>query len=397
MVTTAMRVAVATLCMGVATAMAQPSMHEGHHHGQASAARPDLGASATFDAQGILWAAYKQGGQVMIRRSGDAGRSWSDAQPVNAAPEAVSADGDARPKVAAGARGEIYVTWTQPLAKPYTGNIRFARSLDGGRTFAEPVTVHTDRREITHRFDAIAVNAEGQVFIAWIDKRDLVDSGQKPGTYRGAALYYAVSDDSGATFRGDFRAAEHICECCRIALSPQADGSVLAFWRHVFDPNVRDHAIARLGADGRTTDMRRATFDDWQVDACPHHGPSLALDAQGTVHAVWFTGAPGKEGVYYGRLGANAVEGQRRIGGDAAEHADIAAGGQRVALAWREFDGTRSNLRAMRSDDAGRTWRETTLGASEGASDHPKIVARGGDFFVFWNRRDHPLEVIPLP
>mgnify|MGYP003344883948 CR=1 FL=1 len=45
-------------------------------------------------------------------------------------------------------------------------------------------------------------------------------------SYRGAALYYAVSSDAGATFAGDFKAADHTCECCRIALAPAAGGGV---------------------------------------------------------------------------------------------------------------------------------------------------------------------------
>ena len=41
--------------------------------------------------------------------------------------EAIAAEGDSRPKIATGPHDEIYVTWTKPFAKPYTGEIRFAR------------------------------------------------------------------------------------------------------------------------------------------------------------------------------------------------------------------------------------------------------------------------------
>ncbi|HEX4943102.1 MAG TPA: sialidase family protein [Usitatibacteraceae bacterium] len=378
--------------LGCGFALAVAAQHEGHGAAKGGGSRPELGASAAFDSRGQLWAVYKEGGHVMLRRSPDQGRTWAPARAVNAKPEPVAADGDARPKLAVGPAGDIYVTWTQPLARPYTGFIRFARSVDGGDTFAEPLTVHADRQEITHRFDAIAVTPDAKVFIAWIDKRDRTDEG-----FRGASLYYAVSDDRGASFRGDYRAAQHSCECCRIALVPQDDGSVLALWRHVFEPNVRDHAWARLGADGAAGEVRRATFDDWRIDACPHHGPSLAIDAAGRRHAVWFSGAPGKEGVFYGRLGERGPEGKRRVGGDAAEHADIAVAGTRVAIAWKEFDGQRSTLRALRSDDAGGTWREVSLASSGGPTDQPKVLARGETFHVLWNARDEPLRVVALP
>ena len=373
--------------------------HGDHRHAPAAKVRIDLGASAAFDARsGDLWAVYKQGDHVMLTRSADAGRTWSEAQPVNPKPEKVAADGDARPKIALGSEGEIYVTWTTPLSKPYTGNVRFARSVDAGETFSEPVTVNADRQEITHRFDALAVDREGRIFVAWIDKRDLVAAkAAGNGAYRGAAVYYAVSDDRGASFRGDYKLADHSCECCRIGLYAAADGGVLAMWRHVFEPNVRDHALARIDASGAAGPVRRVTFDDWRIDACPHHGPSVVGDAKGTLHAVWFTAGDRHSGVYYGRLGEGAVDGLRRLGGDAAAHADIAAAGDRVAVAWKEFDGQRTQLRAMVSDDGGRTWREHRLAATDGASGQPMVLEHEGRFHVFWHTRQAPLSVTAIP
>lgn len=365
---------------------AAPLAHAQHTHGKPGVSRVELGASAAFDANGALWAVYKEGGQVVLRRSADAGASWAAAQAVNPASEAIEASSDSRPKIAVGTAGEIYVSWTRALSKFHTGEVRFARSIDGGKTFSEPLTVHSDRQETTHRFDTLAVNREGKVFVAWIDARD-----GRP------SLYFAVSSDRGATFPRDQLAATSSCECCRLALAPLEDGSVAAMWRDVFEPDIRDHALVRLGADGVPGAVRRATFDDWHTSACPHHGPSLAKDGAGRLHAVWYSATPGKEGVYYGRLRDGAVDGQRRVGGQTAEHADIAASGKRVAIAWKEFDGTRSRLRAMRSDDGGLTWRDTDLAASDGPSGQPLVLVRDGVFHVFWNTADKPLLVVPLP
>ena len=143
--------------------------------------------------------------------------------------------------------------------------------------------------------------------------------------------------------------------------------------------------------------MRRATFDDWRVDVCPHHGPSLARNAAGRLHAVWFRQSTKNSGVFYGRLREGGVEWQRRIGGQTAEHADLAVTGNRVALAWKEFDGERSRLRAMISDDGGEHWREHALAVTAGASDQPRVLVRAGAFYVFWNTRREPLLTVPLP
>jgi hypothetical protein len=358
----------------------------------------ELGALATVDAKGILWAAHKEGAHVVVSRSDNLGRSWSKPVRVTVEAEGTDSGADARPKVATGKDGDVYVTWTRPLGKPFTGEIRFSRSVDGGQSFSAPITVHADRQQIGHRFDAIAVNRSGQIFIAWIDKRDVSAAGAaKARDYRGAAVYFAVSDDRGASFRGDYKLADHVCECCRLALLPQEDGSVLALWRHVFEPNIRDHALAAMYADGRAGALRRATIDDWRVDACPHHGPSLAQDAQDRLHAVWFSQAPGHAGVFYGRLRADGVDAERRVGGEAAEHADLAVAGKRVAVAWKEFDGERSQLRAMVSEDGGDTWQEHRLAATSGASDQPRVLVWQDRFYVFWNTRNEPLSVKEIP
>jgi hypothetical protein len=393
-----------TLLCGALAALLLPGIHaQSHQHqGGASAAeraaQAELGAAAIFDPQGRLWVVHQHAGNLVVRHSADRGRTWSQPVPVGPGPEATDTGGDARPKIALGPAGEIYITWTRPMTKPYTGEIRFSRSLDRGKTFLGPVTVHRDRQEITHRFDAITVNPQGQIFVAWIDKRDGVAAAKASGpSYRGAAVYFAVSDDRGATFRGDFKLADHSCECCRIALVPHRDGTVSALWRHIFAPNIRDHAMARLLPDGKPGEVRRATFEDWHVDACPHHGPSLAEDGTGRLHAVWFSLAPESTGVFYGRLTQGGVEGLRRVGRETAEHADLAVKGDQVAVAWKEFDGERSLLRGMMSKDGGENWQEHELASTGGASDQPRVVTFQDRFHVLWNTRNEPLSVIAFP
>ena len=387
----------------LAAALLQPGIaaDAAHQHGAAkgsdAAAQVELGAQAVFDARGILWAVHKVSGHIAVSRSEDRGASWSNPVLVTRTPEPTDPGGDARPKIALGPDGEIFLTWTKPLAAPYTGEIRFCRSLDGGRTFSTPVVVHRDRREITHRFDTLAVTPDGRVFVAWIDKRDLIAAGNDPKAYRGAALYFAVSNDRGASFRGDFKAADHACECCRIALLPRPDGSVTAMWRHIFPPNVRDHAIAELRADGKAGAIRRVTFDDWRIDACPHHGPAFEADTAGRLHAVWFSAAPNRRGLFQGQLGHDKVEGQRRLGASTAGHGDLATHGERVVVAWKEFTDGRSRLMASISEDGGRTWREVGLASASGPADHPRVLCSAGRFFVFWNTREKPLHVVPVP
>ncbi|HJV24257.1 MAG TPA: sialidase family protein [Aromatoleum sp.] len=356
-----------------------------HIHGKSGGevAKAELGTSAAFASDGTLYAVSKDGQHVLLHHSRDDGASWEPPVAVNAVPEAISADGENRPKLAFAPDGGVLVSWTHPLTKPYTGEIRLARA-DDGKHFAAPITVHSDRQEITHRFETLAVTGKGQVLVAWIDKRDLETAQAAKRAYRGGAIYAAISDDGGRTFRAEFKLADHSCECCRIGVANDVDGRPLVMWRHVFEPNERDHALVKLGPDGMPGKVQRATFDHWRIDACPHHGPSLAVSLTGVRHAVWFNEKGGEGRVFYGRLVDGQVEGQRPVGGERAAHADIAASGGRVAIVWKEFDGLRTNLRAEVSDDDGVSFRAVALASTEGTSDQPRVIRRGDDLFAFW-------------
>ncbi len=377
--------AIAASAFVVASAAAADLQPTPHMHGAAAAmpARPELGTSAAFAPDGALYAVTKEGRHVLLHRSADDGRSWEAPVVVNAEPEQISADGENRPKLAFDADGAALVSWTRPLAKRFTGEIRFARASDR-RQFTAPVTVHRDRQEITHRFESLAVTGAGKVVLAWIDKRDLELAQAANRDYRGAAIYAAVSDDGGRSFRAEQKIADHSCECCRIAIAGDTDGLPLLMWRHVFEPNERDHALVKLGADGVPGQDVRATFDRWRIDACPHHGPSLTVTPDGTRHAVWFNEKDGEGRVFYGRLNDGRVEGQRALGGEQAAHADIANAGQRVGIVWKEFDGERTRLQAEISADGGTSFSTRTLAATGGASDQPRVIRRGERLFAFW-------------
>jgi len=356
------------------------------------AERPQLGSSAAFSSDGVLHAVVKEGEHVVLYRSADAGASWGSAQLVNSVPEPISADGENRPKIAFAGDGAVLVSWTRSLAKRFSGEIRFARAAAGG-AFSPPITVHQDRSEITHRFDSMLVTRSGQVVIAWIDKRDLEEAravGRED--YKGAAIYAAVSHDGGRSFEPERKVADHSCECCRIALAEDEHGRPLALWRHVFEPNERDHALAVLGNDDSPLRFERATFDRWRIDACPHHGPSLVVAADGTRHAVWFNEREGEGRVFYGRLADGRVEGQRTVGGQRAAHADIALAGARIAVVWKEFDGERTRLLAELSDDGGHSFHTQVLASTAGASDQPRVLSQGDALFVFWRTADEGMK-----
>jgi YD repeat-containing protein len=346
---------------------------------------PTLAIGAAFAPSGELWVVeLDEQGRLTAQTSADEGRHWSAPRVLERGADALSADGENRPKIAFGPKGDVVVSYTQPLAKPYTGQIRMLRSSDGGRTFSAPFTVHADRQLITHRFESIGFDAKGVLHTLWIDKRELEAAASKQD-YRGAAIYRNESRDGGASFGPDLKLADHSCECCRIALAPSPDGSLAAMWRHVYAPNERDHAFAVLGSPVKAEPVR-ASMDRWAVDACPHHGPGLAPSAGGGYHAVWFGERSGAAAVRYGRLDPEGrpLGETRALPDEGAEHADLISAGAKLAIVWRSYDGQATRLRAWLSADDGRSFVLKELASSPDDNDHPRLARHGERLFALW-------------
>lgn len=378
------RLLITVLCLLAPAAFAQHAgmpMEMGH--------APALGASAAFDSHGTLWVVDARDGHIRVRQSTDEGRTLSAPVIVNPVAERIYTEGENRPKIAFGTRGQLYVSWSQPRAKPYTGYVRFARSLDGGAHFEPPLTVQHDRAEITHRFDAMAVDAKGRIVIAWIDKRDLEAASAHDKPYLGAAIYYNWSDDGGATFVPERKLQDHSCECCRIALARTPDGNIAAFYRGVYGDNIRDHAYAVLRTDGQTSTPGRATFSQWQIAGCPHHGPGLAIGNDGVRHGVWYESKDSPT-IHYGQLQpGHAPTHLQVVAGQGASHADVAVVGHAVWIVWNQIDATGTALMVRTSSDNGASFAAAhAIAHSEAAVGSPQWIQKDGHVFAAWNTAD---------
>lgn len=364
---------------------------------QAALARPSFATSTAFDSEGRLWRVIAREQRVLVSHSRDGGKTFSASVAVNATPEHIAGDGENRPKILLH-DGAIFVSWTQALDKPMTGHIRFSRSLDGGKTFSPPVTINDDPQDISHRFEAMSINDRGQVYLAWLDKRDLAAAQRTGQPYAGAAIYYTVSNDKGASFLPDRKLADHTCECCRVAMAMEPDGTPVVFWRHIFGKNTRDFALARL--DGQAAPVR-ATHDDWAVDGCPHHGGAISVGPDGVYHMVWFTNGPERHGLFYASSAdrGRSFSTPRAFGNEDAQagHPDVLSLGQAVVVVWKEFDGKQASIEAMHSNDGGRSWSAPRrLAATTGASDHPHLVANAGNAYLSWQTERDGLQLVAI-
>lgn len=383
--------------------------HEGHGGGGDKDARlqqmwakmlekkTQIGIAVTSDAKGRLWLVRVEDGRVRVARSEDGGQHFGAAVTVNSESESIISEGESRPKIQV-VGDLVYVSWTQNLARPFSGAVRFSLSRDAGQTFEAPRTINDDGLVIAHAFDSLVVDPDGKVTLIWLDKRESTSRTAKGEKFVGTSVFYAVSNDEGRSFGANRKLADNACECCRLALALDQHGVPVAMWRHVFGKNTRDFAFARL--NGKNT-ISRVAEDDWSLDACPHRGGVLAVDEQGEVHAVWFTQGRKRQGLFYRRLSSDGVPrsepmafGERTA---QAGHPAILARKNSLQLAWLEFDGKENRVMLMTSTDHGKHWSTPAkLAVTAGPADYPQLVDVAGQSKLFWNTADNGLQIVDI-
>lgn len=356
--------------------------------------------TASFDKKGVLWVVWYSTGHIYLSRSDDKGQTFGPAVTVNRTPERIYAKGENRPKVAFGKKGEIYISWTQKLTeKRFSGHIRFSRSLDAGKYFYDPITVNDHLAVTSHRFDALAVNKNGDIYIAWLDKRDLLAAKKINKKYNGAALYYAVSTNAGKSFRKNKKIADSSCECCRVVMAVDNRDLPVVVWRHIYGDNIRDHGIVNFSKTDQANKPKRLSYDNWHIEGCPHHGPAISIAEDGVYHITWFNNAPGSHGLFYANSHDNGISFSTPLNfgnyKNAAGHADILSLGKNVYIVWKEFDGKQSRVYLKKSVDTGASWSiAKKLAESSFSSEHPFLTHNGTKVYLSWHRTGEPYKLL---
>lgn len=326
------------ICLTLANAQSsQPAPP--HQHGAMAAGNGTFNPFVAADGRGGFYLAY-------VDRKGDASNvmlhRMDDDKPVAGAVRVNDRAGDAAvrnenpPKVAVGPKGEVYVCWANERAR-WKGDIRFARSTDGGKTFSKAITINSDANSepTGHAFQSLAVGRDGRIFITWIDERN------KRAEDRGAEIWMSTSEDGGRTFSPDRKILADVCECCRTNIQIDSAGRLFLSYRTVpaSGPALRDIIVASSQDGGKSFSTTRVSADGWEINACPVTGPALCVDKHGRLTVIWFTGSGDRPALYFatssdhGRSFAprRLLDAEQKMG----KHAQAAAGDDgRVLVAW---------------------------------------------------------------
>ena len=327
---------------------------------------------------------------VMVAASIDSGKTWSAPRRVNSAVEAVQGEENG-PKIAVGADKRAYIVWSIPGEKgdKTRANIRFA--MDDGNGGFTPAQTLNEVKD-AGRFPIIEMAPDGNLLIAWIDRR--VD-GPNP-----RQLYLMRLNPNGQALTKNYQVGEGLCECCKLGIT-FADGGKTIYMvdREVDGKKIRNHVLRKSTDGGATFNAPvEISNDGWQVPSCPHSGPSLGRDSRGQLHVSWFTlGRSEQEaGIYYSvsKDDGKSFTPRHLVHANSAPETlynNLVVGDDdTVYLAWSNLDGNNKAqiyFRTLAAD--GRTWSTIQqVSNAKGNASRPSLALRQHQLHIAWTEID---------
>ena len=370
--------------------------------------------SATVDNSGRIWLTWSVEQYLYVNYSDDRGRTLSPPVKVNRIPEEISARGENRPKIALDKAGNIYLSWVMTLPKKWTANIRFSWSEDNGQTFSQPTTINDDQRITSHSFNEMLVSDGGQVHITWLDGRRALASKDQGKDYTGSAIYLSSfnpssfhvnnQDTSALKLPQNIHVVDGSCVCCRLAMSFSEKDLPIIMWRHIFGDNYRDHALLAMDTANKAGTLHRVSFENWQIDGCPHHGPALLRQPRAQhqrLHMSWFNDAPNASGLFYaytdntGASTSNTLHIAKSSTNPAHPSLALTPNGA-LQLAWQEFDGEQHIVKLIRSHDGEQWSGAIRVSQNSNATDYPFLLSHPDGNLLLWHQRGKPLQLIEI-
>jgi len=263
----------------------------------ANASNPTIALDKQAETAYVAWIETGEARPVYLARMNKGEAQFSAPVQANDKAGDAAAHSEAPAQAAVGPEGNVYVLWHNEI--PLEGrrfpasNLRFVRSVDGGKTFSPAIYVNDDYHgpPTSHGFHSIAVSPDSTIYVCWLDGRDRAVAPE---------VRVARSRDGGQSFEPGVVVAQKICPCCRTAMTVDVDGVLYLAFRHAPPDNIRNMFMARSEDRGKTFSTPTQIHNDgWVIDGCPHNGPALDTDAAGNVHVVWYTGKEQGYGVYY--------------------------------------------------------------------------------------------------
>ena len=352
---------------------------------------------ATTDGRVILsWVEQVGGKRYALRFAARDAAGWSQARTV-AEGENWFVNWADFPSVIQLADGSLAAHWLVKSGPgTYAYDVNIARSKDGGQTWGRPVVPHTDGTQTEHGFVSLIPLPDGKLGAVWVDGRATKDvkegHGEKGPLPVSMQLRYATIGADGK-LSDEAVLDERICECCQTSAAMTSEGPIAAY-RDRSEHEVRDIHFVRLKG-GAWGSPRPVHADNWEINACPVNGPSVAADGRRVVLA-WFTGegdAPRVNVAFSGDAGATFGTPTRVDDGEAMGRVDVvmlADGSALVCWMAGTAEGGANKVRRVAPDGAlgpVAVIARTDLSRSSG---FPRMARTGDTVHFAWTQFGKP-------
>lgn len=188
----------------------------------ASTANYKFNPSMAVDANGYIYIVWeeKKGSNydIYLAKSTDVGNTFGPKIRVDDAPTTYSNQQD--PSMTLDADGIIYVVWTDNRVGNYP-HIRFSKSVNGGNAFLPSIKVN-DGPSVRHAQPSIAVDINKNIYVAWCDERNV---------HNDYDIYFTKSTDGGYSFSTNLKVDDALNGSqYRPSIAVDAAGNIYIAW-----------------------------------------------------------------------------------------------------------------------------------------------------------------------
>jgi hypothetical protein len=212
---------------------------------------------------GTIYVALGMNEHIFVSRSTSNGRTFSP--PVQVSEERAIVLDIERPAIAATDNGRVTVAWS---SLEYSGSILYAVSRDGGESFSEAIKVSGEPKPETVLV-RMTFDDETNPVLAWLEN---------------STLQLARSVDNGDSFATTTLADDLTCECCHPQPLVHGEQVFIAYRnleKESGQDDIRDIFLT-ISNDGGQTFATETRVSDahWMINACPIAGPSLVTNGE---------------------------------------------------------------------------------------------------------------------
>lgn len=268
------------------------------------------------------------------------------------------------PKVAFRRDGTIVAAYEKKAPtteNKYASAVCYVMSNDRGMTWTRENFIHSDTVPGKSRsyFD-IERLPDGEIGASWLDVTLDAET-------RGRSVLFARTSPSGI-FGNEVLIDSSACQCCRIDVYTDATDNIFVAYRGLMSgpvgKQVRDMMIATSTDHGKTfSSPFRVSVDNWNIDGCPHTGPSLCSNKAGLI-SLWYTEGSGT-GIYYAQKANDDKDfAPRQLVSGNGHHPQLCAKDDRTAMLWEEnieYDGQKKTVVRYRIAKEGSEAETRTL------------------------------------